>query len=146
MNSHSNVSRFGVFEEHGWVGDSLYPGDNGGKACTVREESRSSKASENPGGETIQLCVLHKMLRSPIEATTKCNSSSTYPILTKQAVMCEGKSALEVASQHPDLQELEHQIDLRCDGRCQVKGLNQRDEATPPMQLEVVREPSSKVW
>ena len=108
MNSHSNFCRFGVFEEHGWIGDLLYPGDNGDKACTVREESRSSKASENPGGETIQLCVLHKMLRSSIEATTMCNSSSANPTLTKQAVMCKGKSALAVAMQHPDLQELEH--------------------------------------
>ena len=135
-----------MFEEHGWVGDLLYPDDNGGKDCSEREESRSSKASENPGGETIQRCVLHKMLRSPIEATTMCNSSSTPLTLTKQAVMCEGKSALAVALQHPDFQELEHQIEARCDGRCQVKGLNQRDEATPPLQLEVVREPSSKVW
>ena len=135
-----------MFEEHGWVGDLLYPGDNGGKDCTVREESRSSKASENPGGETIQRCVLHKMLRSPIETTTKCNSSSTNPILTKQAVMCEGKSALAVALEHPDLQELEHQIELRCDGRRQVKGLDPRDAGPPPMQLEVVREPSPKVW
>ena len=125
-----------MFEEHGWIGDLLYPGDNGGKDCTVREESRSS----------TQLCALHKMLRSPIETTTKCNSSSTNPILTKQAVMCEGKSALEVALQHPDLQELEHQIEARWDGRCHVKGLNPRDAGPPPLQLEVVREPSSKVW
>ena len=135
-----------MFEEHGWVGDLLYPGDNGGKDCSVREDSRSSKAFENHRGETIQLCVLHKMLRSPIEATTICNSSSTNPTLTKQAVMCEGKSALAVALQHPDLQELEHQVELRCDGRCQVKGLNPRDAGPPPLQLEVVREPSSKVW
>ena len=135
-----------MFEEHGWVGDLLYPGDNGGKDCSVREDSRSSKAFENHRGETIQLCVLHKMLKSPIGAITKCNSSSANPTLTKQAVMCEGKSALAVALQHPDLQELEHQIELRCDGRCQVKGLDPRDAGPSPVQLEVVREPSSKVW
>ena len=69
-----------MFEEHGWVGDLLYPGDNGGKDCSEREESRSSKAFENPGGETSLFCVLHKMLKMITNQISTSYSPNFYTL------------------------------------------------------------------
>ena len=133
-----------MFEEQGWEGDLLYPAR--GDTCTLDESLNiSPKKTKNPEN-TIHpydtSCSLHELLRSPIEGEISCNSSS-LTTLTKQAVLCEGQSALDVALQHPDLEGLGPQ-DL-CGG-CQGKlRRNGGDGAPPAMQLEVVREPSAKV-
>ena len=124
-----------MFEEHGWEGDLLYPGSH---ACTFTEIPANPK--KNQEHSAID-CSLNEMLQSPIKTEFNCNSSFLAP-LTKQAVLCEGRSALAVALQHPDLEGLLPQ-DL-CHG-CQGKRLNAGDGELPAMQLEVVREPSAKV-
>ena len=102
-----DLFRFGVFEEQGWEGDLLYPGGHGGgEACTLEESLNSPKNPENTIYPSDISCSLHELLRSPIETEISCNSSS-LPTLTKQAVLCEGQSALDVALQHPDFEGLE---------------------------------------
>ena len=131
-----------MFEEHGWEGDLLYPGSH---ACTFTEipanTANHKKNQEHKSHHSAIGCSLNEMLQSPIKTEFNCNSSTLAP-LTKQAVLCEGRSALAVALQHPDLEGLLPQ-DL-CHG-CQGKRLNMGDGELPAMQLEVVREPSSKV-
>ena len=131
-----------MFEEHGWEGDLLYPGSH---ACTFTEipanTANPKKNQEHKSHHSAIGCSLNEMLQSPIKTEFNCNSSTLAP-LTKQAVLCGGRSALAVALQHPDLEGLLPQ-DL-CRG-CQGKRLNAGDGELPAMQLEVVREPSSKV-
>ena len=131
-----------MFEERGWEGDLLYPGLD--DTCTLGERLPSPKNPKNPQNTTNNSCSLHEILKSPIATETNyASSSSMLPTLTKQAVLCEGQSALDVALQHPDLQGLEPQ-DL-CGSCQQGKRQNPGNGAPPVMQLEVVREPSSKV-
>ena len=86
--------RYGVFEEQGWRGDDLYPGNLAGSATSCDTVFSTSAPS--------------------------CNYS-----VTKQAVMCRGRSALEMILSHGDFENME----------------DVQENAYPAVKLEVVREP-----
>ena len=131
-----------MFEEQGWEGDLLYPArpNRPRDICSSEESLNNSPKNQKNPDNTTHPCSLHHLLRSRLGTETSCNSSSLTS-LTKQAVLCEGQSALNVVLHHSDLEGLEAQ-DL-C-GNCLGKQ-NGGYGAPPVMQLEVVREPTAKV-